>query len=59
MYRLSQKHATYAHMGASPCWHPVFKQFPDALQFHGILYYDDIEVASPLRAKAGLQLGNI
>ena len=25
----------------------------------GILYYDAIEVTSPLRAKAGLQLGNI
>ena len=32
--------------------HPVFTTHPDALQF--ILFYDDIEVANPLGAKAGL-----
>ena len=32
--------------------HPVFKTHPDALQF--ILFYDDIEVANPLGAKAGI-----
>ena len=30
--------------------HPVFTTHPDALQF--ILFYDDIEVANPLGAKA-------
>ena len=32
--------------------HPVFKTYPDALQF--ILFYDDIELANPLRAKVGI-----
>ena len=32
--------------------HPVFKAHPDALQF--ILFYDDMEVANPLGAKAGI-----
>ena len=32
--------------------HPVFTTHPDALQF--ILFYDDIEVANPLGAKAEL-----
>ena len=32
--------------------HPVFKTHPDALQF--ILFYDDIELANPLGAKAGI-----
>ena len=32
--------------------HPVFKAHPNALQF--ILFYDDIEVANPLGAKAGI-----
>ena len=38
--------------------HPVFTTHPDALQF--ILFYDDIEVANPLGAKAGLhKLGTL
>ena len=32
--------------------HPVFKTHPDALQF--ILFFDNIEVANPLGAKAGI-----
>ena len=32
--------------------HKVFSSYPNALQF--ILYYDDIEVANPLGAKAGI-----
>ena len=31
--------------------HPVFSSHPQALQV--IIYYDDIEVANPLGAKAG------
>ena len=31
--------------------HGVFSMYPDALQF--IMYYDEIEVANPLGAKAG------
>ena len=31
--------------------HHVFTSHPNALQF--VLYYDDIEVANPLGAKAG------
>ena len=31
--------------------HKVFSKYPDALQF--IMYYDEIEVANPLGAKAG------
>lgn len=38
--------------------HLVFNTHPDALQF--ILFYDDIEVANPLGAKAGVhKLGAI
>ena len=31
--------------------HPVFKSYPQALQV--IVYYDDVETANPLGAKAG------
>lgn len=37
--------------------HPVFQQYPDALQF--IIYHDEIDVCNPLGSSAGIhKLGN-